>query len=297
MMALAIVTLVGFAARKLDYITEEFSKKLSVLVIDICCPCLIVSSVMGDTLPDRELILPLVGVSVLSYIVITLMALFITRIYVRDKEHCGLFCFMIIFGNVGFIGYPVCQAIFGDEAVFYAATLNLPNTIWVFTVGAMLIAGSSADGHKFRWKVLLCPGCMAAYISILIVSLGITGIPEWLYAPISLIGNITVPASLLIIGASIASMPLKSLLGTRETYITSVLRMVAVPLTMYALFTLIPCQPLARNMNTIVLGMPVASYGTMLCLRYGKNVSLMAETTLITTIMSIISIPLLTLLF
>ena len=297
MMSLCLVTLAGFVARKLGYITKEFSKRLSALVIDICCPCLIVSSVMGDTLPDKELVLPLIGVSVLSYVIITLMALLLTRMYVRDKEHRGIFSFMIIFGNVSFIGYPVCQAIFGNEAVFYAATLNLPNTIWVFTVGVMLISGNAAGNNKFNWKVLFCPGCVAAYISILIVALGITGIPEWLRSPMTLIGNITVPASLLIIGASIAEMPLRSMLGTREVYITSILRMVLVPVLMFALFTAIPCHPNVRNMNMIVLGMPVASYGTMLCLKYGKNVSLMAETTLITTIMSLFSIPLLTLLF
>ena len=78
MMSLCLVTLAGFVARKLGYITKEFSKKLSALVIDICCPCLIVSSVMGDTLPDKELVLPLIGVSVLSYVIITLMSLLLT---------------------------------------------------------------------------------------------------------------------------------------------------------------------------------------------------------------------------
>ena len=330
MLTLCIVTLIGYIARKREYFSEAFSKKFSTLVIDICAPSLIMSSVMGDTLPDRNNILPLLGVSFASYILLTGLAVVLPRLYVKDKADWGLFGFMIIFGNVGFIGYPVCAALFGNEAVFYASVLNFPNTLFVFTVGVALIKqGMETNLHKgdfrlrdesspscvnsegeveyieassrketrFDWSVLWCPGCIAAYVSMLIVALGITNIPQFISRPLTLVGNITVPASLLIIGASMAEMPIKQMLGSTEVYITALLRVAIVPLMVFAVFTFMPVSPMVRNVNMVVLGMPVASFGTMLCLRYGRDPKKMTETTFVTTVASLISIPLLSLLF
>lgn len=297
MITLCVVTVIGYIARKLDYFNESFSKKLSTLVIDICCPSLILSSVMGDTLPESRHILPLLGVSILSYVLLTILAILLPKLYVKNVADRGLFGFMIIFGNVAFIGYPVCHALFGSEAVFYASILNFPNTLFVFTIGVSLITGNMDEGKRFDWKVLLCPGCIASYISMLVVALGITDIHSCIAQPLRMIGNITVPASLLIIGASMADIPVRKMLGSREVYITALLRVAVVPLLMYVLFSFIPVNPLVRNINLVVLGMPVASFGTMLCLRYGRDTSLMTETTFVTTIASLFSIPLLSLLF
>ena len=318
MLTLCIVTLIGYVARKREYFSEAFSKKFSTLVIDICAPSLIMSSVMGDSLPDRNNILPLLGVSFASYILLTGLAVVLPRLYVKDKADWGLFGFMIIFGNVGFIGYPVCAALFGNEAVFYASVLNFPNTLFVFTVGVALIKqgmkndnvnvdvndnevdyieASSRKETRFDWSVLWCPGCVAAYVSMLIVALGITDIPQFISRPLTLVGNITVPASLLIIGASMAEMPIKQMLGSTEVYITALLRVAIVPLLVFAVFTFMHVSPMVRNVNMVVLGMPVASFGTMLCLRYGRDPKKMTETTFVTTVASLIYIPLLSLLF
>ena len=296
MITLCLVTLAGYVANRLGYFGEEFSKKLSRLVIDICCPSLILSSVMGDSLPAKEHILPLLAVSIASYIILTGLAILLPRFYVRNVSDRGIFGFMIIFGNVAFIGYPVCHALFGSDAVFYASILNFPNTLFVFTIGVALISGK-AYGKRFKWGVLWCPACLAAYASMLIVALEITGIPSFVSRPLSLVGGITVPASLLIIGASMADMPVRQMLGSREVYVTAMLRMVIVPLLMYGIFTIVPATPLVRNINMVVLGMPVASFGTMLCLRYDKDTTLMTETTFITTVISLFTIPILSLLF
>lgn len=63
MVTLFIIVILGYVLCKLGYMGDEFDQKLSTIVIDITCPSLILSSVMGDTLPDRTLILPLLGVA------------------------------------------------------------------------------------------------------------------------------------------------------------------------------------------------------------------------------------------
>lgn len=92
-------------------------------------------------------------------------------------------------------------------------------------------------------------------------------------------------------------LSIRQIIGGPAVYIVSALRLAAVPLAMYGLFTLIGFDPLVVNINTVIIAMPVATYGTILCLRYNRDVTLMTETTFITTLLSIFSIPLITLLF
>ena len=69
------------------------------------------------------------------------------------------------------------------------------------------------------------------------------------------------------------------------------------PLSIYFLFRLCGVNTLINEVNTVVIAMPVASFGTMFCLKYGRDPSLITEMTFVTTLGSIITIPLITLLF
>jgi predicted permease len=204
----------------------------------------------------------------------------------------------MMFGNVGFMGYPVVASIFGHEAVFYAAVLNVVNTFAVFTVGTILVTGKGeVEGPHFQKKVLYSTPMLSAYLTMLIVALEIDDIPACISQPLTMIGDITVPAALLIIGSSMSQLPLRALMGNATVYITTVMRLVVVPVAMYFLCLLLGFDPYVVNINTVVIAMPVATYGTILCLKYNRDTSLMAEVTFITTLLSMITIPLLVMMF
>ena len=115
--------------------------------------------------------------------------------------------------------------------------------------------------------------------------------------PIQQVGNITVPAALMIIGSSMARLPLKDIIGSPKVYVASFLRLAVVPISVYFLFKICGVSDIINNINTVVIAMPVASFGTMFCMKYGRNPSLMTEITFITTVASILTIPLITMLF
>ena len=294
MLTLFAVVVVGYVAGKLDYMGGTFDKRLSKLVIDITCPALILSSAMGGDLPDRRYILPLLGISIFTYFVLTGLALLLSRFVARRKEDEGIVGFAMIFGNVGFMGYPVVASIYGHQAVFYAAVLNVVNTFAVFTIGTMMVTGGEgATQERFNKKVLYSTPMLSAYLSMLIVALGIDGIPEFISQPLTMIGNITVPAALLIIGSSMSHLSLRALLGNVTVYTTTLLRLVVLPLGMFFLCRALGFDAFSTSINTVVIAMPVATYGTILCLRYGRDTTLMAEVTFITTLLSMLTIPLL----
>ena len=292
-LTLFAIVVVGYIAGKIEYMGGTFDKRLSKIVIDISCPALILSSAMTGELPDRRYILPLLGISALTYLLLTGVALWLPRLLTKKKDDEGAVGFALMFGNVGFMGYPIVASIFGREAVFYAAVLNVVNTFAVFTIGTILITGKTVNGPKFQKKVLWSTPMLSAYLTMLIVALRIEGIPEWISQPLTMIGNITVPAALLIIGSSMSQLPLRSMLGNGTIYLTTLLRLAVLPIGIHYLFTLLGFDPFVVGINTVVIAMPVATYGTILCLRHGKDTTLITEVTFITTLLSMLTIPLL----
>ncbi len=294
MITLFAIVVVGYVAGKLGYLGGDFDRQLSRLVINITCPALILSSSMTGELPDRQFILPLLLISVITYIVLTAVAFLLPRYLTRRTDDRGVIGFALMFGNVGFMGYPVVASIFGHEAVFYAAVLNVVNTFAVFTVGTVLITGKNEVGKsRFEKKVLYSTPMLSAYLTMLIVALRIDNIPDYVSQPLTMIGNITVPAALLIIGSSMSQLSLRSLMGNGTVYMTTAFRLAVLPLGIHFLMTALGFSPFVVSINTVVIAMPVATYGTILCLKYGKDITMMTEVTFITTLLSMLTIPLL----
>ena len=292
MITLFALVVIGYIAGKLGYLGGEFDRQLSRLVINITCPALILSSAMTGELPDREYILPLLLISVITYIVLSGVAFLLPRYLTKSKDDEGPIGFALMFGNVGFMGYPVVASIFGHQAIFYAAVLNVVNTFAVFTVGTILITGKSeVKGSRFQKKVLYSTPMLAAYLTMLIVALRIDNIPEFISQPLTMLGNITVPAALLIIGSSMSNLSPRTLLGNQTVYATTLLRLAILPLGVHVLCRALGFSEFVVNINTVVIAMPVATYGTILCLKYEKDTTMITEVTFITTLLSMLTIP------
>ena len=294
MMTLVALVVVGYVAGKLGYLGGDFDRQLSSVVINITCPALILSSAMTGELPDRRYILPLLLISTLTYILLAAAGFWLPRLLTKRRDDEGAIGFALMFGNVGFMGYPVVASIFGPEAVFYAAVLNVVNTFAVFTLGTILITGrNEVEGERFQKKVLYSTPMLAAYLTMAIVALEIDNIPAVVSQPLSMLGAITVPAALLIIGSSMSHLSLRTMLGNRTVYATTLLRLVLLPVGVHYLMRLVGFDPFVVNINTLVIAMPVATYGTILCLKYKKDTTMITEVTFVTTLLAMVSIPLL----
>lgn len=269
MVTLFAIVVLGYVLRRFGLMGGDFDKRLSTLIIDVCCPLLILSSVMGDKLPDSKYILPLLGVGFATYIILTLAAFTVPKLISKDTLEQGMIGFCIMFGNVGFIGYPIVASIFGPQAIFYAALLNMPNTFFIFTAGIMLIKGEHSRG-SLKWQMLVSPMMLAAYIASIIVIFGIH-MPQAISQPVTMVGNITVPGSLLVIGSSLAGISMRKMLTHGKVYTTTVLRLFVVPLCLYLLFKVCGINELVNDINTTVIAMPVAAFGTMFCMKYERD--------------------------
>lgn len=294
MCSLIIIVIAGFISHKRGIINEEFERKLSGFVIKVTCPALLISSTMGDTMPDRDHIPMLLLVSLLTYVILIPLA-YIQPVLMRVKPDLrGMYSFMLTYSNVGFIGYPVVASIFGADAVFYACILNVFNTITVFIWGVMFISGENLK-NGFRFRLFVSPAMIATYISVIIVILNLHT-PKAIAMPLSILGNMTVPSSLIVIGAALAEIPTRKMVGTLHIFIMCFLKLLVLPLLVYYAMIMIGIDTRISSINMILIAMPVASFGTMFCMQMGKDETTMSQGTFWTTLLSVVSIPLLAML-
>lgn len=290
MVVVLLLVIAGFVSRKYKLMGGDFDRMLSNFVIQVTCPCLIIASTMGDKMPDRSHILSLLAISILTYAILISIAYVLPRFMPVKKEDRGMYSFMLTFANVGFIGYPIVASIFGQDAVFYACILNAPNTFCIFIWGVMFVNGSGSG--KFNPKILCSTAMIATYLSIVIVVVGWRA-PSFIALPFTILGNMTVPSALLIIGSSIADIPARQMTGSKGSYIVALFRLLILPVGIYYLMEALGFEPMICAINAVLIGMPVASYGTMFCMRYGKDATAMTQGTFVTTLLSVLSIPLL----
>ena len=291
------VVIIGYLAAKRGWWPTEMNRGMSVFVLNVTAPCLILSSVMGEGLLfETQEILQLLMVSVLNYIILIGGAYLFTAIWHLDPFRKGLLRFMLSFGNVTFIGFPVLTAIFGERAVFYGSVLTIPFNLLLFTIGDEFISNRGGIKKAFQIKLMLSPCVLAAVTAVIIALMKLQAPPamtQWFH----LIGDMTIPSALIIIGATLSQIPLRDMMGNKFCYTMSALKLFIIPLFVLMVFRMIGFDEMVTNVAVILSGMPVAANGIMFCLRYGKDGRLMAQGIFISTLIAIFSIPILTLLF
>lgn len=285
------IVLVGLFAAKRNLWAGDLDRKLSIFIMNISMPALILASVMGKDLAfENSELISLAVVAVVNYIVLIGLAYLIPNLFKVNKARLGISRFMLAFGNVSFIGYPVCDAVFGSKAVFCASVLNIPFNLLVFTIGVSFINGGKAKS-AFSPRLILSPCVVASLIAVVIAVARIqmpTPVGEWFH----LLGDLTTPCALLIIGSSLSHIPVRDMLGNRFVYSMTLLRLFILPLAVGGVLALMGINPFVSDVAVVLSAMPVATNGIMLCLQYGKDERVMTQGLFFTTLLSVISIPL-----
>lgn len=303
MIELTLLAAAGVIARKLDFMNSAFDTMLSRLVMNFSLPALMISSVLNNTgLPDFATIMRILGFSMLAYVLMMIVSYLVPRLYPNlEPATRGAHSFMMGFGNTSFVGLPILNAIFGPAAVFYGVINNIPFNIFAFTCGEAMIkqggAPKAAPSLKRRVKKvlrnLMNPAMIACIIALVLASLGITDNGGLVGNTLNYIGQMTVPASMLIIGSTLATMSPKEMLSHAKPYVTSAMRLLVIPVVLFVALRPFIDDPLILGVIVVGAGMPVASMGTMMALMYDGDVKAMSQGTFITTVLALGTIPLL----
>ena len=308
MFILAVIVVCGFIARKKRLMNDTFDTMLSQLVFNITLPALILNSVLSsESLPSAHDIGLTLLYATLYFILTISLSLLLGRILYRKmpKETRGAHEFMMVFGNTGFIGYAVLASVLDPSAVLYAAIYNIIFNIVIFSIGVMLISGTTeSDDERRGWRkqfgavghALLKPAVIASSVSAVLAILEINAPGSPIQQACDLLGGMTVPAAMLVVGSSIAKMPLHDIFTDGWSYLTTAMRLIVVPLVVFFVFRLFVHDSFILAILVLLAAMPVASNGTMLSLAYSGDTRTVARGTFLTTVLSVITLPLIALL-
>ena len=291
MVVLFCAMAIGYIACKARILNAAFNQTLSRLILHICMPGMILASVMNvpHQLSNAE-VWVLLGISFGLHAFFILVALGIPKLFRLGKSEGNLYRFLLIFSNVGFMGFPVVSAIFGPDAVFYASIFNIPFNLLAFTLGVVLVAGK---GVKLSLKkLLLSPGILVSVAALVIYLLDIP-FPAFVRDTADLLGQITTPGAMLVIGATLAAIPLKRAFTQWKLYPLLLLKLIVLPVLVWLILRPFVTSALTLGVTVVIAAMPCPPPCTLVGHAYGGDAELASIGVFLSTLASVVTIPLL----
>ncbi|NLZ45525.1 MAG: AEC family transporter [Clostridiales bacterium] len=283
---------VGVICFKTKLITKEGNKSISNLVLYIINPVLIFISYQQDF---SVKLLKGLGATLVLTILGFVIFILISNLIIRNKEgrevSIGVERFSVVYSNCGFMGIPIASVLFGAEGVFYITAFNTIFNIMVWSHGVLMISGNKKE--MSLKKVLLNPTIIATALGLVCFILKIR-IPEIPHSALTTLSGTIAPMAMLVAGVTIAQTNLFKALQNFRIYIICALKLLVLPILCLLIFKLIPfnIDETVLLVTTLALCCPTATMGTMFAIRFDKNAVYAAEIFAVTTIISIVTMPL-----
>ena len=296
MCKLFFAIILGYYLNKTDIFTEEINQKLSSFIIRFATPCLIVSSVTSISNQESNIAIQFLFIGIAIYIILPIFSYFLASLTPGFKSKKYTFSCMFMFSNCGFMALPIVQSIFGNEAIFYNTLLHMPYNLLFFTLGSYMLAKDGDGKYQFKPQSLLSPGIVASLAAIILFFFNIK-LPDFISGSLNFIGSCVTPLSMISIGVSIACYPLKEIMMNKKLYLMSFIRLIIIPLTSYLIVSMFITNQTIIQIVTIGLAMPVGSLVAMGANEYHGDVKTASFGVALSTILSLITIPIILLLF
>ena len=285
LISLFLMMLIGFIVACAGIVTPDFRKRLSTFTLNAAAPCIIVSSVLeSDSNPLK--MLGAAGIGVFFMIVMIVFATIIVRLLRTKKENRGLDQLMLIFTNVGFMGIPIVQSIYGADGVALLSMFILVFNLFFFSYGVLLISSSA----KFNWRSLLNACIIAALIGLFF---GVTGwhLPSPVENTLASVGAMNTPLAMIVIGASIAHSDIRKALTNPRMYRICLLSMFLMPVLVLLTVMFMPIDPMLAGICVLLAAMPIAGNCAMLSDIYTPEDMTASHCVMASTLLSAISLP------
>lgn len=353
MIVMFLMMAVGYLCYRKQILTEEVSRKVSAIVVNVANPCMILSSALTDQQMQGKELVQTLAIVVMMYVFLLVMAQLLPRILCIQKESRGAYAAMTVFANIGFMGFPVLAAMYGNGALLYGAVFQIPFNILIYTYGVAVLTrkpgacakteqdvnaevdvkaepnvksevdvkaeqdaqgitaavngksenienGSEQQG-KLQGTVEIVKkifniGVIACIAAMLLYFLQ-TPVPSFLQAFITNLGNLTAPLSMMIIGASLAQMPLKELFLDKKLLLFSLVKLLLLPAVWMIMVNRVAEQEILRGVCLVMMATPAGSMTVMLAQQYGGDYETASRGVALTTVLSVITMPLLAAVF
>ena len=292
-MAMLVIFLAGgYVFARLKVVGPEFNKGLSKLVINFFLVGLILSSVVNKEfdMTGKEIIFSLLLWCVMMAVSVTVGWL-TPRVFRMKSGDKGMYSLMVGFMNNGFMGFPLAAAVYGTDVLFFAALSNIPFNLLLYTLG-IVILNSGEGKQKLELKRVLNAPIIATLAAIVILALRIR-MPLFVEDTLSYMSSATVPLSMMCIGVSLGGVSLKDAFCHPKLYLVSLMRLIVCPLLTWLILRGIITDPVMLGTIVLLAATPTAVICTILGIEYGRDGIESSEGILLSTVLSMLTIPLL----
>ena len=288
-----VYVMTGIIMAKAKLLNHEGRMSFINLLLDITLPCMILNSFNIDA--DINQLIAAGEIMIISSACFVL-AWLSGKIFWRKAppNRKAVLEFATMFSNAGNAGMPIVASVFGTEGVFFTSFYLLPVRILIWTAGLSLFV----DGVNFKEKIkilLKTPSLDVVFIGIILMFSPFK-LPDILSTAIRNMGNMTGPLSMIIIGAALGEANLRDAFDIDAFKLTFV-RLIVQPVMYLIILRLAGVQDILWQIVVVLTAMPAAANTEIIAEKYGKDYHFAARCVAVSTIVSLFSVPILTLLF
>lgn len=298
LITMIIIMCIGIVLYKKEYINEDTAKGLSVVLTRVAVPCNMIVLLQREF--SEELFLDFMLVcknTLLVLIIVSVLFYFVAKMLKFDLKNIGLLMSCGSYSNVIFMGQPLILAMYGEDALFYCIAVMITSNIYLFTACSIFFSMGS-DKNKTIFEMLKDVVCNIIFLSA-IFGIGMfvldISLPKPIYDALSFCATTTVCLSMIYIGTLLANANIKEVFKDKSVYIFSFFSLIITPMLAKLVlgengFNLVEGLPL--NVIVVLLGTPAAAALPSFAEMYGSNAKRASEYVFVSTILSLITLPL-----
>lgn len=278
----------GVFLRKKGILPDTAKAILTDLVIDLILPCNIIASFLMEFNMNilKSFGIILLIASLIQFGCLTIANIFYNKEPDRRKKvlQYGTVC-----SNAGFMGNPIAEGVYGPAGLMYASVFLVPQRIVMWSAGISYFT-ECPDRKSVVKKVLTHPCIVSVYIGLFFMITQIS-MPSFLEQTVRGIGSCTTVMSMLLIGTILAEVEPKSILDKAILKYT-VLRLFFIPFLVFIFCRLFHVDTLLTGVSVLLTGMPAGSTTAILAAKYDGDYIFATKCVVVTTLLSLITIPL-----
>lgn len=283
---------IGFLLYRSGRLGEQARTDLTTLLLTVTTPCLSLYTLYEKELTRETMVSTAQAFcGCIGYIIVaSIIAGLFARLIRTKVEDRGCFVVLMVALNNGFMGFPVTKEIFGGDVLYLLVIHNIFMNIYFYSIAVMQM--NSGQGFKLKEaaRSLASPVLGAMALGMVMLVLGIRP-PEVLDSLIRSLGDVTVPLSMIVVGLQLGPSNFRSIMKNRQLILTSIMSMIIIPVITFLITDPLPLYDEVKIVIIFSTVFPSAVIPAVLAEKYGQNSKLMAEGITLTTIMSMVTIP------
>jgi len=292
--SLFIAIFIGFVAAKSGYLPEKCKDAISKVIVKITLPLLILTSLLSKDLTADTAKNACVAALAAVVVVITLYfaGILTAKLFKLLEPKKTLHAILSATGNVVFLGYPVITAVYGTDGLFYAVIYGMVNDILLWSLGVYLINKSSKnENKKDALNKLLNPNTISFLIGIPLMFLKVK-LPPVIHETLSGIGSLTTYLSMIFIGMVLSQIDIKKIYKRVSMISTVIVKMILAPVAAAFLLKNFGINPITCGAIILEIAMPAQTVTSIIANEAGSDTQYAAEYIFLSTIASIVTLPL-----